>query len=133
MPKKTGGNATPNTVAVDTVAKLLRKLVGGYDIGVSYNYTYQGKTVATVDSTKAGRIAISLAPSAWANELAEALWEYNLDEDLTADPTTVDPAVDGWEAVLLTDATDEADEDGNELDADLTEDEIFNGDADTED
>lgn len=103
MPTKSGGDATKQ-VAVDTVAKLLKKLGSQHDIGQVYDYTYQGQTVVTVDSTKSGRLSIEVAPSAWAIQIAEFIWQYELDIDMSIDPTTADPTTDGWSAIMLTDA-----------------------------
>lgn len=108
-------------IAVDTVAKLLKKLGSQHDIGQVYEYTYQDKTVVTVDSTKSGRLMIEVAPSAWAIKIAEFIWQYELDVDTTVDPTMADPTTAGWSAIMLTDAPevdDAQDEDTEEVTSD---------------
>jgi hypothetical protein len=112
MPNKP--QVTPVTVEVDTVAKLLKKMLANHEIGSFYNYTYQGNIVAIVDSTKAGKMIYQVRPSAWATKLAESLWEYELDESVTVDPTTVDTTTEGWTALLITDA-DAIEDDDEEI------------------
>lgn len=134
MSKKQGGSATTKQVAVDTVAKLLRKLGSQHNIGSVYEYTYQGNVVVTIDSTQSGRLLVTVAPSAWASQIAEYMWQYEADTDSTVDPTMADPMTDGWVGVLLTDAPEV--DDATEVDsepADAGEPAEADAPADTED
>lgn len=104
---------TPKPKKAEVTGKqmLLNGLLSNLEIGVIYEFTYQGKTLATADSTKVGAVTITLVPSKWATEIAHNLWEYELDEALSVDPTTIDPLADGWSCVLITDVmTYEAEE-----------------------
>lgn len=129
MSKKTGGDATKQ-VAVDTVAKLLRKLGSQHSIGTVYEYTYQDKVVVTVDSTKSGKLFVTVAPSAWAIKVTEYFWQYEVDMDATIDPTMADPTVDGWTGVILTDVPEV--DDSTEEDAEDTAEEDIQAEEDTE-
>ena len=102
---------------------LLNGLLATLDIGVIYEFTYQGKTLATADSTKAGAITITLVPSKWATEIAHNLWEYELDEALSVDPTTIDPLADGWTCVLITDVNEYEPEAEEEVEEEESEEE----------
>jgi hypothetical protein len=91
---------------VNSKQMLLNGLLANLEIGILYEFTYQGKVLATADSTKAGAVIINLTPSKWATEVSHNLWEYELDEALSVDPTTVDPLADGWSCVLITDVNE---------------------------
>jgi hypothetical protein len=97
------------SVSVDTASKLLKKLTAKHQIGSKYEYLYQDKVVASVDSTVVGVLEIIIAPSAWAQAVSEGLWQYELDESVTVDPTTVDPSLDGWYTMLFTGETADKD------------------------
>ena len=87
---------------VDSVAKLLKGLNGKLEVGSLYEFTYHGIPVATVDSTQEGKIVMMIAPSKWAVQVAEEMWQYQVDEASTVDPTTVDVLTEGWCATFLT-------------------------------
>lgn len=93
------------SVSVDTASKLLKKLTAKHQIGSKFEYLYQDKVVATVDSTVAGMLEVVVSPSAWAQFVSEGLWQYDLNEAVTVDPTTVDPSIDGWYTQLFTGET----------------------------
>ena len=128
MSQKQGG-ATTKEIAVDTVAKLLRKLGSQHDIGMVYQYLYQNSVVVTADSTKAGKLSITVMPSAWATQIAEYIWQYELEGDNLVDPTIADPSVHGWSAVMLTDAPET---DSDELSYDEEAERIADSEAEAE-
>ena len=111
----------PIRVDVTSQAMLLRGLLASLDIGKVFEYKYQHKTVAIANTLVEGTNTITIMPSKWATAVAQELWEYEVDETLTIDPTTVDTLVDGWTcvfqlAVLPAEAGDDDDEDHSEGD-----------------
>lgn len=119
-----GEPTTPTKkVEVSTHSMLVSGLIGNLELGVVYEFTHTHRLVATADSTTSGAVKITLPPNCkWNPKVAEALWEYEMDEDKTADPTTVDTLVDGWSAILITDVTEyEAEESEEEQDSDESE------------
>lgn len=88
-------------VEVSTADKLLAGMLGEYEIGTSYEFTYKHKLVGSVDSTVEGKLDVQVEPSKWAQYVAQNVYDACYVSDDTVDPSTVDASTDGWSGTLL--------------------------------
>ena len=114
-------DTTLTRVDITSQAMLLRGLLAELTIGFVYDFKYQHKTMAYADALTAGKSIITILPSKWAKAVAEELWEYEIDETVTVDPTSIDSLTEQWVCVfnlgiLPADEGDDEDEDHSEGD-----------------